>query len=501
MAAITTTSAGPTTAVPGANRMLMLLLFINLFNYIDRQVLSAVLPRLQRDASIISLDDPNAQLKLGLLTSAFMATYMTLSLLFGWLDGRGAKRWVLLGVGVTLWSLASGSSGLATGYWMLLATRCLVGVGEAAYGPIASAMIADMYPVSKRGKILAIFNVAIPVGSALGFIIGGQIAEAYGWRHAFWVTYSGLFLGLLCFFKKDPPRPVVEATAKHVSYMDSLKELSHIRSFVLCCLGMTAVVFVTGGIGAWVPAYVFERDSRFVITAETLKDLQDGKEADKREPLPAETVDKLKTLIDGTTHNQAAMKKFLSEHLDQREQILYSNTIFDTCSTADSPKLGTLTTIFGGILVLGGILATIVGAWLGERLRPKTRGAYFKVIGFGTLLGLPAYFGILYAPFPLAWVFIFLTIFFLFLYTGPANTILANVTHSNLRATGFAINILVIHLLGDAISPSIIGFVADQSNLQFAFLLMSVMIVIGGVLWLMGAKHLDADTEAALAKG
>lgn len=489
MAHVPSTNTGPESAVPGANRMLALLLFINLFNYIDRQVLSAVLPLLSRDASIISLDDPNAQLKLGLLTSAFMATYMTLSLLFGWLDGRGAKRWVLLGIGVSLWSLASGSSGLATGYWMLLATRCLVGVGEAAYGPIASAMIADMYPVSRRGKILAIFNVAIPVGSALGFILGGGVANYFNdWRHAFWITYSGLGLGLLCFMMKDPPRPVAVVESVRKGYFAMVVELCHIRSFVLCCLGMTAVVFVTGGVAAWVPAYVFERDSRFLATSEKLSAIKD---------VPAETIAKLKPLEDGVTRTQPEFKEKLTSLLNEQEQTFFAAKIFDGLTTEDSPTLSGLSTIFGGILVVGGILATIVGAWLGEKLRPRLKGAYFWVIGLGTLLGLPTYFGILYAPFPLAWVFVFLTIFFLFLYTGPANTILANVTSSRLRATGFAVNILVIHLLGDAISPSIIGFVADRSNLQFAFLLMSVMIVIGGGLWVLGVRSLDADTERA----
>src|SRR4051812_35206637 len=105
---------GPAHAAPGARAALALLLTINLFNYIDRQVLSAVLPRLQLDGTIIRPGDPNGQFKLGLLTSAFMATYMLLSPVFGWMDGRGYRRWVILGVGVTGWSIASGCSGLAT---------------------------------------------------------------------------------------------------------------------------------------------------------------------------------------------------------------------------------------------------------------------------------------------------------------------------------------------------------------------------------------------------
>jgi MFS transporter, Spinster family, sphingosine-1-phosphate transporter len=497
MASAYSDSAGPATAAPGANRMLALLVFINLFNYIDRQVLSAVLPRLARDGAIISLDDPNAQTKLGLLTSAFMATYMTLSLVFGWLDGRGARRWLLLGFGVGLWSLASGSSGLANGYAMLLATRCLVGVGEAVYGPIASAMISDMYPARNRGMVLAIFNIAIPFGSALGFIIGGGVADYFNdWRHAFWVTYSGLLLALICFFMKDPPRPVaVNAPAKRVSYWESLAELAGIRSYVLCCLGMTAVVFVTGGVAAWVPQYVFERDSKFIVATDVIEKLRT--ETDSKKQVPADVLDKLAGQTSDAVRSQPEIKAILATHLTATEQASYATILFDAFTTADSPTLASINFTFGGILVVGGILATAIGAWLGERLRTRLRGGYFQVIGFGTLCGLPAYFGILFVPFPYAWIFVFFTIFFLFLYTGPANTILANVCHSRLRATGFAVNILVIHLLGDAISPTIIGFVADQSSLQTAFMLMSVMIVLGGGLWLSGASVLDADTARA----
>ncbi len=495
--AVIPNSPGPASVVPGAGGMLALLLGINLFNYIDRQVLSAVLPRLARDASILALDDPNAQLKLGLLTSAFMATYMTLSLFFGWLDSRGVRRWVILGVGVSLWSLASGSSGLATGYAMLLATRCLVGIGEAAYGPIASAMIADLYPVDRRGKAMALFNMAIPVGSALGFVIGGTLADYYNdWRYAFYATFAGLVLGVVCFSMREPPRPAV-TPADRVPYLVALRELWGNRSYVLCCTGMTAIVFVIGGVAAWIPAYVFERESKFVFTAQTLDDLRAGDAKDHREPVPADIVARLQPLVDEPMQRQPELKKQLASMLTPPEAAAHANAIFDVATTKDSPTLGGLTTTFGGILVVGGFLATALGAWIGERLRTRIRGGYFWVIGIGALIAFPCYLGILYAPFPLAWVFTFLTIIGLFLHTGPAFTLLANVTRSRIRATAFAINILVIHLLGDSISPIIIGAVADASNLQTAFLLMSVMILLGGTLWILGAKTLDADTAKA----
>src|SRR5262249_22834145 len=115
--------------VPGARAALLLLLSINLFNYIDRQVLSAVLPHIKDD---FLAADPDAKTKLGALTTAFLVAYMVLSPLFGWLGDR-YSRWKLIAVGVIFWSIASGASGLAAGFWILLWTRCFVGVGEAAY--------------------------------------------------------------------------------------------------------------------------------------------------------------------------------------------------------------------------------------------------------------------------------------------------------------------------------------------------------------------------------
>src|SRR5437763_17078400 len=113
----------PRAALPGARHALILLLLINLFNYIDRQVLSAVLPKLESE---FTPNDPNAKTKMGALTTAFMVTYMIIAPLFGWLGDR-MSRWKLIGIGVILWSIATGASGLASGFVMLLMTRCFVG--------------------------------------------------------------------------------------------------------------------------------------------------------------------------------------------------------------------------------------------------------------------------------------------------------------------------------------------------------------------------------------
>jgi MFS transporter, Spinster family, sphingosine-1-phosphate transporter len=484
------TATGPDRPVPGARAALAILLGINLFNYIDRQVLSAVLSLIERDGTIIDPHDPNPNFKLGLLTSAFMVTYMLFSPVFGWLDGLRVRRWVILGVGVSLWSLASGCSGLATGYAMLLATRCLVGIGEAAYAPVASAMLSDAYPVDRRGPVLAAFNMAIPVGSALGFGLGGLIADATGdWRPAFWFTFSGMLLGVLCFTRRELPRPAAVTPEAAPSYLTVLKRLTRIRSFVLCCAGMTAITFVLGGVAAWIPIYLFQREARFEITPAVLTKLG--------EQLPAEAVDKLRPLADGRERTHPEMKPLVAAALGERART-DAEKVFKASATADSPKPGGLSITFGAILVIGGLTSTAAGAWAGEVMRKRgVRGAYFLVSAAGALFAIPCFLGILYTPLPLSWAFAFLAIFGLFLYTGPGNTILANVVRSDMRATAFAINVLVIHLLGDAISPSLIGLVADQTSLQLAFALTTVMIAVGAVLWLAGLNSLDADTTRA----
>lgn len=483
----------------GAGVALALLLIINLFNYIDRQVLSAVLPKLQLDASLFDPADPWLQSKLGLLTSAFLVSYTLLAPIFGWW-GRMGRRWFVVGVGVVIWSLASGASGLATGFGMLLLTRCLVGIGEAAYGPVAPAMLSDLYPVRIRGKVMAWFYMAIPVGSALGFVIGGQLGEHFGWRTAFLVTLVGLIPGLLCFVMKEPipkgqslqPREL----SPRVSYGAVLRELRGVRSFVLCCLGMTCTTFVLGGVAAWIPNYIFQREARFEITTQTLEELRSLQTSAGSRVVPDEVLARLGTLSEAGQHDFHEFRAVLLQHLDLNELKLYSGRIYDAATAEGSATLGSINLYFGVIVVISGLGATLLGGWLGDWLRARVRGAYFQVAGWSTILAFPFFVATLVVPFPLAWLFLFVAVFGLFMNTGPANTILANVSRSPIRSTAFAINILVIHMLGDVISPPLIGITADLASLQVAFYGVSLFILLGGGLWVLGARFLDADTEA-----
>jgi len=410
----------------GARTALALLLGINLFNYIDRYILAAVLPQIKHD---FLAGDPNQNGKAGLLFPAFLISYMCAAPILGWLADR-FSRWWLIGISVALWSLASGWSGLAASFVILLCTRAFVGIGEAGYGPAAPTILSDLNPLERRGRILAYFYLAMPVGGALGYAFGGKIGDLLGWRWAFYlVVPPGLLLAALCFFMRDPrERSTSHSAATLRPKLADYLSLFRTRSYVINTAAMTALTFAIGGISAWVPDYIYsDRGREFA---------------------------------------------------------------------PDPNLLGNINVTFGAIVAAAGLFATLLGGWAGDRLRQRFASSYFLVSGVGVLLAFPATVAMLYVPFPGAWICIFIAVFFLFFNTGPSNTALANVTLPSVRATAFALNIFVVHLLGDVTSPPLIGVIRDRSNMNIAFLVVSLTMLIAGVLWFWGAKFLPRDTEA-----
>jgi len=247
------------TPLSGARTALFLLLAINLFNYIDRQILAALEPDIR--GTFFAANDVNAMTKTGLLGDAFFVTYMVSAPILGLLADR-FSRWIIIGSAVILWSLASGGSGLAATFAILFATRVCVGIGEGGYGPAAPTILSDLFPIETRGRIMAIFCAAIPVGSALGYVIGGLVGAHLGWRWAFYlVAPPGLLLGLLCFWQRDP-----RVAADHLAQKSSRRSvrdylnLFRTRSYLINCVAQTLMTFVTGGLGFWVPAYLRYRN-------------------------------------------------------------------------------------------------------------------------------------------------------------------------------------------------------------------------------------------------
>src|SRR5512133_1506224 len=199
------TTARPSSLLSGAaGRTLLLLAGVNLLNYLDRYVVSALVESLRGEFSL-------SDFRLGVLMTSFMVVYTLASPLFGALGDRG-RRPVLLGVGVAIWSCATVLSGFATGFVSLLLARASVGIGEAAYGTISPGLLADHFERARRGRAFALFFAAIPVGSALGFVVGGLLDRSFGWRAAFLAAgLPGLLLAWLVARQPDPPRGALEA--------------------------------------------------------------------------------------------------------------------------------------------------------------------------------------------------------------------------------------------------------------------------------------------------
>ena len=236
-------------------RLAVALLFsVNFLNYIDRYVIAAVAPLLQSE---FGLNDA----QLGLIGSMFMVAYMAFSPIAGVLADRYPRRY-FVGGGVIVWSLATVASGFAAGFRQLLAARSMIGVGEAGFGGVAPTLISDLFPKEKRGRMLAYFYVAIPVGSALGFLLGGFVGEHWGWRQAFFIAGGpGLVLGLLAFLMAEPPRGAGDGVAKSERRFDwrSILVLTRTPSFVHTTLGMSAMTFALGGMAYWMPTF-FHRE-------------------------------------------------------------------------------------------------------------------------------------------------------------------------------------------------------------------------------------------------
>lgn len=407
------TSARP---APGGRTALILLLAINLFNFIDRYVLASVEPEIR--AHFFTAHDPHAHFSTGSLGTAFLVSYMISAPIFGWFADR-FSRWLIIGVSVILWSAATAASGLAATFGVLLLMRLFVGVGEGGYGPAAPTIIADLFPLAIRGRVMSYFYVAIPVGSAIGYAIGGFVASHWGWQKAFFVVAPpGVLLGLACFWQREPRSRLESLSKWRATWQDYLR-LARTRSYVLNTFAMTALTFAIGGMSFWVPGYLEFR------------------------------------------------------------------------GLSPSSRI-----VFGGILVFGGLTATLSGGLAGDYFRKRFAGSYFLVSGVGVMIAFPFSVLMLFTPFPAAWIMMFLAIFFLFFNTGPSNTALANVTQPSVRSIAFALNILIIHALGDATAPPLIGAVADKTNMNVAFLVVSAMMLVAGVFWLWGAKYLAGDTAA-----
>ena len=387
--------------------MLAVLTGLNILNYIDRNVLFAVQSDVKKEFLV-------SDAKIGVLTSAFFFTYMFAAPLVGWMGDRFPRKNIVV-VGIFIWSGFTFFTWLVHDYNQLLFRHAIVGIGEASYATIAPTLIADSFPPLKRGRMLSIFFLGLPVGSAAGYFVGGYLAHYFGsWRAPFMVAgIPGFALVLLLWMLPEPPRGQHEEHAP-VDVRTLLFGLARNGAFLTATFGMAMYTFAVGGMQVWIPTFLQRLRGLDVKTA----------------------------------------------NID-----------------------------FSVIVIVNGIGATLLGGWLGDRLLKRYFGAYYSFSGIAMLIAVPFMMAAIYARGRLMFPAIFAAVFFILIGTGPTNAALVNSVSASIRSTALAVNVFIIHLLGDAFSPTLIGRISDKTgSLQIAFWVAFAAAGISGLILLYGAK-------------
>jgi MFS transporter, Spinster family, sphingosine-1-phosphate transporter len=396
--------------------MLGALTALNGLNYLDRYVAAATLPLILAGLGISDAQG-------GLLQSLFIVSYSLVCPLAGWAGDR-QPRLRLAAAGVFVWSAATVASGLAPTYAWLLLARAVIGAGEASYAVVTPSLLSDCYTPERRARVLGIFYAAIPVGSALGYIVGGVIGETHGWRAAFLVAGApGALLAFLLLLLVEPRRGAMDppgaAAPVPLALGPSLRALVARRSYLVNTVAQIIYTFAMGGLATWMPTY-FVR--------------------------------------------------------------------------ARGIPLATAAATFGAILVVAGFLGTLLGGRIASRVARRSPGADFAVSGWSLVASIAFTVPAVLAPQPLVfWPAMFVTLVLLFVNIGPLNAAMANVLPSELRARGFAITTMLMHLLGDAASPWLIGEASDRVGLEIPILVTGCLLAVAGVVLLWGQRTLLVD--------
>jgi MFS family permease len=388
---------------------LILLTALNLLNYADRNVLFAVQPLVQAEFHI-------SKVQIGYLTSAFLLCYMCAAPFVGPLADRYSRKLIIV-VGAIFWSGLTLLTAVTHNYTELLVRHTLVGIGEATFVTIAPTFVADLFSEDKRGRILGVFYLAIPVGSAAGYLLGGKLAPLYGWRFPFYIAaVPGFLLALSVLFLKEPERGQFDSV-KDTSERGTTLGLFRNPAFLTATLGMAFMTYSLGGIQVWMP------------------------------------------------------------------QFLYSERHY---------SLESANFMFGIIIVVDGIVAALAGGWLGDYLLKRMKSSYYLISAASMALGIPFMIVALFSRGRLMVPGIAVAAFFLLLNTSPLNAAVINSVGAHIRATAIAVNIFIIHILGDVPSPTMMGWVADKRSLQAAFVLPVIAMGVSSAILFYGMRFAPA---------
>lgn len=526
--------------------VLLLLSTINFMNYADRQVMFALYPYVQDELGF-------SDVQLGFLGAAFLLVHSMVSVPGGWLADHWYKRKVIA-LGVFLWSIATVLGAITRGFVDLFVYRALVGVGEALYHPAANAMISDYFPKHERGRAMGFFSVGMVLGGGGGMIAGTFIAEVLGWRYAFLAAgIPGFILAGLAWHLREvrlthpgqqeaahsegdsearseahseggsaapqrgAARPPSSAHAlyeanraargstgakKTTSSTGKLREpelilasrtgvreeaawkrLFRTRTVLYNFAGGICVTFCIGGIIAWTVSFL----DRYFVSPQTSR-------------VPAVATAPLWSAAPPLAFPALALGLGALDAVGRTATLVREVAV--PRAERQGGELARVSASFGIVALTAGILGSFIGGWYADRLMRRRRTGRLLVSGWSFVIGLPFVVGGLFANTVTQFLLcLFPGMFFFSCYMGPSIAILHDVTPYRLRGTVAAWYIFMVHLLGDAISPPIIGWLSGLSELRYALLLPVAMAAIGAVFFLLATRTVEADMDAADREG
>ena len=399
-----------------SNYVFILLFLLYMFDYIDRTIVTSMFTSIESDWGI-------SHTQSGMLVSAVYWAIVILTFPVSLLVDRWSRT-KTIGIMAVLWSLATALCALTGNYVQLFMARILIGVGEAGYAPGGSAMISGLYPIERRSRMMGIWNASIPLGTAIGVLLGGIIATRFGWKHAFGlVAFPGLVVAVLFLFVKDYKTvdlSFIDKTSNRIKMerKDLIKEFISKPSILFTYFGIAAVVFVTTSLITWLSTY------------------------------------------------------------------------FQTVREVPQEKAGTMAS---AIMVLA-LVGAPLGGILTDRWRKTQINARLLLPAISTLVSAVLLFAALflfrgkvqYAAFLIMGVTIMMFI-------SGAAAVTQDVIHPGLRATSYAIAVVVQNLLGSSTAPLVLGKIYDLSTIQTALSILPFVLVLGASLFYLGSRYYERD--------
>lgn len=402
-----------------SNYVFVLLFLLYMFDYIDRSIVTSMFTSIERDWGITHTQS-------GMLMSAVYWAIVILTFPVSLLVDRWSRT-KTIGLMAILWSLATALCALTGNYVQLFMARLLIGVGEAGYAPGGSAMISGLYPIEKRSKMMGIWNASIPLGTAIGVLLGGIIATKWGWRHAFGlVAFPGLIVATLFLFVKDYKTvdlSFVDKSANRIRMerKDIIREFLSKPSIIYTYFGIAAVVFVTTSLITWLATY------------------------------------------------------------------------FQAVNQLPQAKAGTMASAVMVLALVGAPLGGILtDRWRKTRINARLLlpmlsslvSAVLLFLAFNVFHGITQY---------VAFLLMGITIM---MFISGASAVTQDVIHPGLRATSYAIAVVVQNLLGSSMAPFVVGRIYDSSSdIKTALAVLPLVLVLGALLFYLGSRYYGKDMD------